>query len=69
MTEILEELVDFAHREMSMHMIYAVVIEGSTSSQYQLEKNGFAKEANLKEHCFARGQYFNEMVFGLVKPE
>ncbi len=66
MSEILDTIVKFGTSSMELHKIYGVVIAGNEASVRLLEKNGFEKEAHLREHSFIRGQYIDETIYSLI---
>ena len=48
-TEAVRQVVDIGFNKYQLHRIYAEVFETNTPSMKVLEKNGFAKEAVLKQ--------------------
>ena len=64
MSEIISQLLRFGFETVQFHKIYAVVLPGNRASIKLLEHHQFEQEALLKEHSFARGQYFDEIIFG-----
>ena len=69
MSEALQEIIHFAMNRAKLHKIYGVILDGNTRSAGLLEKNGFKKEGHLKDHSFARGQYFDECIYGLINDD
>jgi [ribosomal protein S5]-alanine N-acetyltransferase len=66
MSEALHEIINFGMKKAKFHKIYGVILDGNIPSIKLLEKNGFKKEAHLKDHSYARGQYFDECIYGLI---
>lgn len=66
MTEIISEILRFGKSIAEFHKIYGIVIPGNEASIQLLEKNGFVKEAHLRDHSFARDQYFDECIYSLI---
>ncbi len=66
MSEIISEILRFGNSIAEFHKIYGVVIPGNEASIRLLEKNGFVKEAHLKDHSYARGRYFDECIYSLI---
>ncbi len=66
MSEIICEILRFGNSIAEFHKIYGIVIPGNEVSIRLLEKNGFIKEAHLRDHSYARGQYFDEIIYSLI---
>lgn len=66
MSEIVEEILEFGKSSLSLHKIYAVILEGNHASVKLLENRGFKKEAHLKEHSFTNGKYCDETIYSLI---
>lgn len=66
MSEIVGTILQFGIEKAKLHKIYGVVIPGNIASVRLLEKRGFVKEAHLKGHSFARGKYFDEMMYSFI---
>lgn len=64
--EAVAEMARFGRSEMKLHRIYGQVDPANTASAKILLKLGFKKEGCLHHEEFARGQYFDLDVFGLV---
>ena len=66
MSEILESILQFGIKELKLHKVYGVVTPGNLASVQKKKKNGFTKEAHLKDHSYGRGRYFDEMIYSLI---
>jgi len=66
MSEIMNEILRFGVSIAEFHKIYGIIIPGNEASIRLLEKNGFVKEAHLRDHSYARGQYFDEAIYSLI---
>ena len=66
MSEIICEILRFGNSIAEFHKIYGVVIPGNEASIKLLEKNGFVKEAHLRDHSYAKGKYFDELIYSLI---
>ncbi len=69
MSEALHEIIHFGIHTAKLHKIAAVILDGNIPSIKLLEKNGFKKEGHLKDHSYARGKYFDEIIYGLIIDE
>ena len=68
-SEIVKELVTFAFNQVRLHRLYAIVLPGNEASVKVLNNNGFKLEGTLKDNAFARKQYFDNLVFGLINDD
>ena len=66
MSEIIKAMIDFGKDLLRLHKIYAYVLEGNEASVRLLEKNGFKKEAHLKQHSFTNGKFWDETIYSLI---
>jgi RimJ/RimL family protein N-acetyltransferase len=66
--EAVAAIVAWADAELDLHRIHARVHPGNTASERILEKLGFAREGVLRHDAFARGRYFDSIVFGRINP-
>lgn len=68
-SEIVSEMTRFAVEQANLHRVYGLVDPENTPSAKVLLKLGFQHEGCLHHDIFARGQYFDMDVFGLITPE
>lgn len=66
MQEVLETIIQFGFQQFKLHSIYANVHPDNTASNSILLKNGFVKEAHLKENYFYDGEFLDTVIFGLL---
>jgi [ribosomal protein S5]-alanine N-acetyltransferase len=66
-TEAIKLLVDYGFNQMKMHSLEGVIDPSNTASARVLEKNGFVKEAHLKENEFYDGKFLDTVIYSLVK--
>lgn len=66
MSEIIDEIIHFGKSSLSLHKIYAYILDGNQASIQLLKKRGFEKEAHLKEHSFTNGKYWDETIYSLI---
>lgn len=68
-TWVVGELVRIAFEELIIYRVYAEVFENNTASARVLEKNGFIKEATLKQAIIKDGVHQNVNIFSILKPK
>ena len=66
-TEAIQLMVDYGFNQMKMHSLEAIIDPANTASARVLEKNGFVKEAHLKENEFFDGKFLDTVIYSLVK--
>lgn len=69
-TEAVKLICEFGFSELHLHRIQAGLVEGNTSSEKVLQKNGFQLEGRLSEKCLVEtGEYRAHLIYGLVAPK
>ena len=63
-TEAIGALVPFGFNTLGFHRIEAITRPENTASIRALEKNGFVREAHLKENIFWNGEFHDSLHFG-----
>lgn len=66
-TEAVGLLIDYGFNKMKMHSLEAVLDPRNHASARVLEKNGFYKEAHLKEAEFYNGKFIDRVIYSLLK--
>jgi [ribosomal protein S5]-alanine N-acetyltransferase len=66
-TEAIKLLIDFGFNQMNMHSLEAILDPENIASARVLEKNGFVKEAHLKENGFFNGRFLDMAIYSLLK--
>lgn len=66
-TEAIKTVLDYGFNTMQMHSIEAIIDPGNFASEKVLLKNGFIKEAHLKENEFYDGKFIDTVIFSLLK--
>ena len=56
-------VVEFGFHEMKLHSIEAVIDPRNGASEKVLQKNGFIKEAHLKENEFFEGKFIDSVIY------
>lgn len=65
-TEAVKVVVKYGFEVMKLHSIEAVIDPDNLASARVLEKNGFVKEAHLKENEFFNGQFLDSVIYSLL---
>ena len=66
-SEVVAILIDYGFNKMKMHSLEAIIDPKNHASARVLEKNGFVKEAHLKENEFYNGEFIDTMIYSLIK--
>ena len=68
-TQAMGLLIDFIFSQMNIHKIKLNVFSFNHRAIKSYEKLGFKKEGVLRQEIFRNGEYFDEIVMGLLKDE
>ncbi|UFH45909.1 GNAT family N-acetyltransferase [Flavobacterium galactosidilyticum] len=68
-TEAVKEVVKYGFEIMKLHSIEAVIDPDNEASACVLKKNGFVKEAHLKENEFHDGRFYDSVIYSLLNKE
>lgn len=68
-TEAVKEVVKYGFEIMKLHSIEAVIDPDNVASACVLKKNGFVKEAHLKENEFHDGRFYDSVIYSLLNKE
>ncbi len=68
-TEATKKLIEFIFTELSLHKIETGCISINSASERVMIKCGFKKEAELLEHTFIDGKWYNRLEYGLLKKD
>lgn len=66
-TEAIEKVVDFGFHQMKLHSIEAIVDPENVASAKVLEKNGFVKEAHLRENEYYNGKFLDTVIYSILE--
>lgn len=66
-TEAIKRVVAYGFDQMKLHSIEAIIDPGNIASAAVLEKNGFVKEAHLRENEFYNGQFLDTVIYALLE--
>lgn len=65
-SEAVKEVVNYGFKIMKLHSIEAVLDPENFGSEKVLEKNGFIKEAHLKENEFFEGRFLDSVIYSIL---
>ncbi len=69
MYEALQAVLQYGFDVMNLHSIEAIIRPENEASIKVVEKAGFVREAYFKDYMYFNGQYLDELVYSLIKPE
>jgi ribosomal-protein-alanine N-acetyltransferase len=64
--EAVKEVVNYGFKVMQLHSIEAVLDPENLGSEKVLQKNGFVKEAHLKENKFYDGRFLDTVIYSIL---
>ena len=65
-SEAVKEAVNYGFSVMKLHSIEAILDPENHGSAKVLEKNGFVKEAHLKENEFFEGRFLDTVIYSIL---
>lgn len=65
-SEAVKEAVNYGFQVMKLHSIEAIIDPDNDGSAKVLEKNGFVKEAHLKENEFFEGRFLDTVIYSIL---
>jgi len=65
-TEALNKVVKYGFDVMQLHSIEAVIDPENFASEKVLQKNGFVKEAHLKENEYYDGKFLDTVIYSIL---
>lgn len=68
-TEATQLLIEYGFKQLNLHRVSSWVIEFNKRSIKLCEKLGFQKEGVLRKAIFKNGQFWDKILFGLLKEE
>jgi len=68
-TEAMDSIISYAFTEMKMQRIEAVIMKGNSSSIRVAVHAGFLKEAHLRQHIFFNGNFYDYLVYAMIKAD
>ncbi|EMJ3469010.1 GNAT family N-acetyltransferase [Vibrio harveyi] len=67
--EIIPQLLKFAFEELNLNKVYLWTIPENSRGRRVYERNGFVKEAEMKEHMYCRGKFQTIIQHRVLKSE
>ena len=68
-TDAFRILVDYAFTRRNLRRVYLEVLASNERAIASYRKVGFVEEGRLREHCWVRGAYVDEVRMGLLRSE
>ena len=68
-TEALQRIIEFAFCENNVYRISTGCVKENAGSEKVMQKCGFTKEGELKEHTFHEGKLKDRVIYHLLKSE
>lgn len=65
-TEAIKEVVKYGFQVMKLHSIEAIIDPENIASAKVLQKNGFVKEAHLKENEYFDGRFLDTVIYSIL---
>ncbi|MGD9977226.1 MAG: GNAT family N-acetyltransferase [Bacteroidales bacterium] len=67
MPNAVRQIVDYGFETFGIARIFARTFNTNIASQKVLIKAGFTYEATLKKACFKNGQFYDELIYAIVR--
>jgi ribosomal-protein-alanine N-acetyltransferase len=68
-TEAIQTLLKFIFHNLNFHSVEAIIDPQNIASERVLQKNGFKKEAHLRENEYWGGKYIDTVIYSLLKQD
>jgi ribosomal-protein-alanine N-acetyltransferase len=69
MSEAVGVMVRYGFGAMGLHSIEAIIAPENHASARVLEKNGFSREAHIKENLLFNGEFLDTVIYSLINPD
>jgi ribosomal-protein-alanine N-acetyltransferase len=69
MTEAVEALTRYGFERMNLNRIAATADSENSRSIRLLERSGFLKEGLLRDHCYYKGRFHDEVIYSLLQKD
>lgn len=66
-SEAIQTVLTYAFENIGFHSLEAIIDPDNIASERVLVKNGFVKEAHIKENVFWDGQYLDTIIYSMLK--
>ncbi len=67
--EAMNSITSFAFMEMNLHRLEAVIMKGNNSSVQIALNAGYRKEAQLRQHIFYQGRFYDYMIYAMIRED
>ena len=68
-TDAIIAFLDYLFNELGLHRVYLIVQSHNTRASRCYEKCGFIQEGILRHHGFSRGEYYDDLIMGILRDE
>ena len=68
-TDAIIAFLDYLFNELGLHRVYLIVQGHNTRASRCYEKCGFIQEGILRHHGFTRGEYYDDLIMGILRDE
>ncbi|RZJ35385.1 MAG: N-acetyltransferase [Flavobacterium sp.] len=68
-TEAVDAVLRYGFDQMKLHSVEAIIDPENIASARVLEKNGFVKEAHLRENEFYDGRFLDNVIYSKLNPD
>ncbi|HQK39586.1 MAG TPA: GNAT family N-acetyltransferase [Flavobacterium alvei] len=65
-SEAINEVVNYGFDAIKLHSIEAIIDPKNFASEKVLQKNGFVKEAHLKENEYYEGRFLDTVIYSII---
>lgn len=65
-SEAINEVINYGFKTMLLHSVEGVIDPANLASAKVLQKNGFIKEAHLKENEFFEGHFWDSVIYSKI---
>jgi len=66
-SEAVASMLEYGFNDMKLHSIEAIIDPGNEASAKVLEKNGFVREAHLKENEYFNGKFLDTVIYSILE--
>jgi [ribosomal protein S5]-alanine N-acetyltransferase len=66
-TEAIKVVLEYGFEDLKMHSIEAVIDPDNVASERVLQKNGFVKEAHIKENEYYNGKFWDTVIYSILQ--
>lgn len=67
MSEAIKAVVTYGFEQLKLHSIEAIIDPENIASERVLQKNGFVKEAHIKENELWEGKFLDTVIYSLLR--